>query len=131
MDAPTLGPVEQQTLAVLISLRSELGREPETSEVSARLGLRDGDARPRIKALGRLALPYELTPRQEQCLRAIAALEKRLGRSPSTREVSDEMGLGPSGSRFHINRLVKLGLVTPPEVRLVLSVTPAGRAYVP
>jgi len=60
---------------------------------------------------------------------AIARLMERHGRSPSTREVSDEMGLSPSGSRFHINVLVRLGLVTKPEVQLVLRLTDAGAAY--
>lgn len=127
--APGLDLVEQQALAVVVALRNELGREPNVSEVSARLGLRD--ARVSLAAVRELGLPFRLTERQEHCLRAIATLEARLGRSPSTREVSEEMGLGPSGSRFHINRLVKLGLVTPPEVRLVLSLTDAGRAFLP
>lgn len=127
--APELDLVEQQTLAVVVALRAELGREPNESEVSARLGLRN--ARASLAAVREIGVPFRLTPRQESCLQAIARLEARLRRSPSTREVSEEMGLGPSGSRFHINHLVKLGLVTPPEVRLVLSLTDAGRAFLP
>jgi DNA-binding MarR family transcriptional regulator len=124
--------VERETLAVLRELRAKLSREPSAAEVAECLGLRD--ARPRLAVLERLGLIsplIRLTKKQHQCLTAIVTLEERLGRSPSTREVSEEMGVAPSGSRFHIHRLVALGLVTPPEVRLVLGVTPAGRAYLP
>lgn len=128
--AAELGPVEHETLAVLLALRAELGREPEPPEVARRLGLSLRDVRPHLATLAHLGLPAKLTEPKMRCLRAIIALEARLGRSPSTREVSEEMGLATSGSRFHINGLVALGLVTPPEVRLVLSATPAGRAHV-
>ena len=123
---PELGPVERETFFALLTLRAELGREPEPAELGKRLGLRDPS--PWLNTLARLGLPAALTTMQTRCLRAIIALEERHGRSPSTREVSAEMGLSPSGSRYHINSLVALGLVTPPEVRLVLSATPAGRA---
>ena len=129
--APELGVVERETLTVLLGLRAELGRDPSPDEIAERLGLRLRDVRPRLDALVRLGLPAKLTAGQERCLIAIAALEARLGGSPSTREVSAEMGLSPSASRFHINGLVRLGLVTPPKVVLVLSVTPIGRAFLP
>jgi predicted transcriptional regulator len=129
--APDLGPVERETLVVMITLRRDLGRAPEPHEVASRTGLGVGEARVRMEALASMGLPAQLTKTNERCLGAIIALEARLGRSPSTREVSDEMGLSPSGSRFHINRLASLGLVTPPEVVLVLSATPAGRAHMP
>lgn len=122
-----LGPVEREALVVVITLRRKLGREPEPHEVASQLGLLD--ARPYLATLARLGLPARLTKTNERCLGAIIALEARLGRSPSTREVSAEMGLSPSGSRFHINRLASLGLVTPPETVLVLSATAAGRAH--
>jgi hypothetical protein len=130
-EAPELGVVERETLTVLLAMRAELAREPSPDELAARLGLRLRDVTPRLEALARLGLPAKLTGGQERCLIAIAALEARLGRSPSTREVSDEMGIAPSGSRFHINGLVRLGLVTKPRVVLVLSVTPIGRAFLP
>jgi len=125
--APELDPVEKQTLAVVVALRAELGREPKPTEVSARLGLRD--ARASLATVRDIGLPFRLTRGQERCMDAIAALMERHGRSPSTREVSEEMGLSPSGSRFHINGLVRLGLVTKPEVQLVLRLTDAGAAY--
>lgn len=128
---PDLGPVEREMLAVMITLRRELGRDPEPHEVASRTGLSVGEARIRIEALASMGLPGKLTKTNERCLDAIIALEARLGRSPSTREVSAEMGLSPSGSRFHINRLASLGLVTPPETVLVLSATAAGRAHLP
>lgn len=127
--APTaeLGPVGRETLAAVMSLRDELGREPTPLEVGARIGLPPALAAEHMNRLpGRPSV--KLTKKQRQCLEAIIALEQRLGRSPSTLEVSAEMGLCPSGSRFHINGLAKLGLVTPPAMILVLTVTPAGKA---
>lgn len=125
---PDLDSIEKQMRAAVVALRAELRREPTATEVSRRLGFRDAT---RSLLVVRDVVPFRLTVKQELCLRAIAKLEAELGRSPSTREVSEAMGLAPSGSRFHINHLVKLGLVTPPEVRLVLSLTDAGRAYLP
>lgn len=39
------------------------------------------------------------------------------------------MGLSPSASRFHVERLVALGLIERREVRIVLDVTRIGRAH--
>lgn len=124
---PPLGPVEQQALGVVLALRAELGREPEPSEVATRLGLRD--ARPFLATLAERGLPARLTPPQGKCLRAIAALEVRLGRSPTVGEVSTEMGLSENGSRWHIENLVRLGLTTPPRRIVTLSVTAIGHAH--
>jgi hypothetical protein len=129
-EPPTIGPVERQTFVVVVALRDELGREPSPDEVGARLGLRD--ARPRLEAIRALGLlDLELTSGQRKCLIAIAALKQRLGTSPSTKEVSAEMGLSPSASRYHINALAALGLCTRPVMRLVLDVTELGRAFLP
>ncbi len=128
---PDLGPVERETLVVMITLRRELGRDAEPHEVASRTGLGVSEARTRMGALASMGLPARLTKTNERCLGAIIALEARLGRSPSTREVSNEMGLSPSGSRFHIYRLASLGLVTPPEMVLLLKATAAGRAHMP
>lgn len=127
---PEIGPVERETFVVVVALRAELGREPEPDEVGARLGLRD--ARPRLDAVRALGLlDLELSAGQRRCLVAIWTLRQRLGVSPSTKEVSAEMGLAPSGSRYHINALAALGLCTRPEVRLVLDVTELGKAFLP
>lgn len=82
-----------------------------------------------VYAMSKSKAPAELTPMQLCCLRAIHALTRRLGRSPSTREVSAEMGLSPAGSRFHIENLARYGLITRPEMVLVMHITDAGKKY--
>jgi DNA-binding MarR family transcriptional regulator len=125
-----LGPVARDALGVLRGMRVELGRAPKPSELAARLGLGPAALAAVLDELAEVGLgsPLKLTEPQKRCLKAIIALEARLGRSPSTREVSDEMGLSPSASRFHIRKLVAMGLVTPPRMVLVLSATAAGKA---
>lgn len=126
--APALSEIERATLVVVLTLRGELRREPSRDEIEARLGVRD--VRGAVDSLERSGLlTLRLTRRQHDCLAAIVTLEGRLGRSPSTREVSDAMGLSPTGSRFHIAGLARMGLVTRPEVVLVLRATPLGRAF--
>lgn len=125
---PVLGAVESTVLSALLALRVELGREPEPREIAERVGLRD--VRSHLERLAELGFDRPLSPQQEACLDALGVLAERLGgRSPTTHEVSEQMGLRPSASRYHINRLVAMGLVTPPERRLVLSLTPHGWAH--
>lgn len=125
---PVLGAVESTVLSALLALRVELRREPEPDEIAERVGLRD--VRPHLARLAELGFDRPLSPQQEACIDALALLDERLGgRSPTTEEVSEAMGLSPSASRYHINRLVAMGLVTPPERRLVLGLTPHGRAH--
>lgn len=119
---------------VVVALRAELGREPTRDELRAaiarRLGVRD--ARPLIDALDALDLTSLVLSRgQERTLIAIATLRDRLGMAPTTREVSAELGLSASASRYHINALAALGLCTRPEIRLVLDVTDLGRVLLP
>lgn len=113
--------------AVVLKLRRDLGREPTPREIGELMGLRASEVRQRLPLVDKL--PDKLRPQQEACLRAILALQERLGRNPSTREVSAEMGLSDAGSRRHIDNLVRMGLVTPPEMVITLTVTPAGKAY--
>lgn len=121
-----LSDVERACVVAVLELRDALGREPRDAEIAERVGL--SSARAALARVRSLGLTRALSQRQSACLGAILALEARLGHSPSTREVSAEMGLSPAGSRFHIAQLAAMGLVTPPEMRLVLSVTPAGIA---
>src|SRR5688572_6899313 len=86
---PVLGELERAALRVLLTLRRELSREPSHDEIARPLGLRD--AKPLLEALERAGLlSLRLTEKQHRCLTAIIALEARLGRSPSTREVDRE-----------------------------------------
>lgn len=127
---PVLGELERAALRVVLTLRRESGREPSHDEVARQLGQRD--VKPVLEALERAGLlSLRLTEKQHRCLTAIIALEARLGRSPSTREVDRELGLAPGagGARFHIKNLVRMGLVTKPEVVLVLRATEFGRAF--
>lgn len=126
----TLGDVPVAVLGAYHAARAALGREPTESELSARTGLEPSTLRPVVSYLDVTGLTAALSEKKRACLDAIARLEQRLGHSPSTTEVGEEMGCAPSTARFHINGLVRLGLVTPPEVRLVLGVTAAGRALV-
>lgn len=125
-----LGPVALATLQTVRTLTAELGRKPSATQLAHRLGLSPAAVNEVLTELGDagLAKPLAVSDTGKRCLQAIIALEARLGGSPSTREVSAEMGLSPSASRYHIRKLLAVGLVTPPEVRLVLTVTPAGRA---
>jgi DNA-directed RNA polymerase specialized sigma subunit len=126
-----LPPVQRACLTVLQNLRAEQGREPTVAEVSAALGLSRGGARELIEWLIErghyVPRPVELNARQLQCLRAIADLEARLGSSPTTRQVSAEMGMSEGGSRIHITALAEYGLITPPKRVLVMGVTEAGK----
>lgn len=131
---PRLTPVQRECLKVLHSLTGKLGRAPSVAEASAELGLSRNGARAHIEALVEKGayqpLPATpLKPKERACLRAIDALTRSLGRSPSIREVSAEMGMSPGGSRIHIARLAKLGLITPPEMVLVMHVTDAGKKF--
>lgn len=127
-----LTPVERECLSMLRALATKLGREPTPEEVGAELGLNRIVARAHVQSLidkGEYVPIRKLTKQQRHCLQAIDALTRRLGRSPSTREVSAEMGMSPGGSRFHIDNLVKLGLLTPPEMMLVMHITDAGKKF--
>jgi Mn-dependent DtxR family transcriptional regulator len=126
-----LGPVAREALQTVRELRAKLGRKPTATDVAHRLGLSAAAVNAVLDELGAAGItkaPATVSEPQRKCLQAIIALEARLGRCPSTREVSAEMGLSPSAARFHIRNLENEGLVTPPEVRYVLTVTPAGRA---
>lgn len=132
--AAKLKPVQQECLKVLHYLTNKLGRAPTVAETSAALGLSRNGARAHIEALTAAGL-YEPLPAVElkakdlACLRAINALTARLGRSPSTREISAEMRMSAGGSRIHIARLVRFGLLTPPEMVLVMHITDAGKKF--
>lgn len=123
-----VGLVTREALVVARALRQKLHRDPTAQELAEALGIGIGAAR---KLVDNLAALPRLTPGMERCLVAVASLEQRLGTSPSTREVADEMSLSPTTARYHINKLARLGLVTPPRVRLVLAVTPWGRELLP
>jgi Mn-dependent DtxR family transcriptional regulator len=126
-----LGPVAAAVLQTVRELRAKLGRKPSATDVAHRIGLSPEAVNAVLDELGEAGIkkPLAVTEPQKLCLQAILALEARHpGRQPSTREVSAEMGLSPSAARFHIRNLEALGLVTPPEVRCTLTVTPAGRA---
>lgn len=121
--------VEAAVLATLLAMRAEIGnREPTARELAERVGLREPAVRATLERLDALGFTRPLTEQQSACIGAILTLEARLGRSPTTTDVSDEMGLSASASRYHINQLAAMGLVTPPERVLVLRVTAAGVA---
>lgn len=126
---PELDELARAALVVVLALRAE-GAPFSPGDVAARLGVRD--VRPALEALDAAGLLHlDLTRPQRACLAAISKLERELGTSPTTRQVSAAMGLSPSGSRFHIASLARMGLVTPPRRVLILSVTPTGRAFLP
>jgi len=121
---------------MLHTLKARFGREPSIGEVSRELGLSKNGARVPIETLIEKGLyvpgkPPLLNERQKQCLIAIDALERRLGRSPSIRDVSAEMGMSPGGARIHIDALVALGFITKPEIITVMRVTESGKKYLP
>lgn len=125
---PDATPLARHAYAAAQALAAELGRTPTAAELAKSLGIGVAAARALLDELAPLP---RLTDGMRRCLVAIATLERDLGGSPSTRDVSRKMGLSPSAARFHINRLAAVGLVTPPAVRLVLAVTPAGRELLP
>jgi predicted ArsR family transcriptional regulator len=59
-------------------------------------------------------------------------LKKKLGRAPTLREISLEMGFTENGAQRHLAALVERGLLTPPEEQRVRiqDVTPAGLKWV-
>jgi predicted ArsR family transcriptional regulator len=71
------------------------------------------------------------TSAQLECLRAHYELERKLGRSPSIRELSAALGMSPMGAQAHVTQLVYKGLLhEEKELRVVgRSTTPTGEKW--
>lgn len=73
-----------------------------------------------------------LTPRQTEALVFIAAYTTEHGYPPTTRELSDAMGIASNnGAAEHLDRLMRKGLIKrTPMVARSIVLTDAGRAFI-
>jgi DNA-binding transcriptional ArsR family regulator len=124
--APTLSMIDVE---IVLEMLSQAHPDPSAADIASCIGLSAHDVAPRMRRITDLGLPARLSRPQRQCLRSLLEWVEQYGESPTTRELSERMGLSPSASRFHVERLVALGLIERREVRIVLDVTRIGRAH--
>jgi len=60
-----------------------------------------------------------LTPGQRRALEAVALLTERLGRSPSEREVGNQLGIGKAGARYQLLECHRRGYMSAPRQTVV------------